>query len=153
MNRPPKCLKLSILLGRVIFEEQLKKIYIFGPKSDFRITIVCPSVWNQNPLTSEITFIWSLISQISYLSYNCTYQLSDQLLQLLNFFGLLHFIFRFPTCCQARVQVQGLSQIYNKRPGTGVCSYRVFFIESRKVICYKMLKISLFMLVLDLEQR
>ena len=49
MNRPPKCLKLSIFLGRVIFEEQLKKIHIFSPKSDFRITIVCPSVWNQNP--------------------------------------------------------------------------------------------------------
>ena len=31
--------------------------------------------------------------------------------------------------------------------------YRLFFIESRKVICYKMLKISLFMLILDLEQR
>ena len=93
-----KCLKLSIYLGRVIIEEQwLKKFHIFSPKSDFRITIVCPSVWNQNPLTSEITFIWSLISKISHLSYHFTYQLSDQLLQLLSFFGLLHFIFRFPT--------------------------------------------------------
>ena len=31
--------------------------------------------------------------------------------------------------------------------------YRVFFIESRKVICYKIPKISFFMLVLVLEQR
>ena len=44
----------------------------------------------KNPLTSEINVIWSLISQISYLSYYCTYQLSDWLLQLLSFFSLLH---------------------------------------------------------------
>ena len=43
MNRPPNSLKLSIYLGRVIFEEQwLYKFYIFSPKSDFRIAIVCP---------------------------------------------------------------------------------------------------------------